>query len=434
MSVSKNRLQKAYNKYIDLFKTYNFVILTLFYEFEKLRTNHNVIEIPVTVKCLMCNKIDNMIIKSFIRNPACRFCSFDKELQNSYKKYTKLFRDNSCHIKTSFSEFRNLRDTVSQTSFISINYIASCGHENTIRLDSFTRNNSGLICKTCMNIKQKTKNTDGSSKQVSIEDNGIVYLTDILSNDFCIKLTDEGCLADFCIKPNIENDNKYLPVQLKTCETNTNAGYKFEVTRRYPNHLIFCLCIKGKKIWLLDGNKIKTNSGIGIGLNKSKYDINEIKNQDDLIYKITEFYNQFPKMTFDEINIPITKKYQKEQEYRKHRENICNFINFEYPIRKQLVYDFMINGKKIQEKTGYFSKNAIQFKTSKTNSLYKIEEIDFFWLNCPDKEHFYIIPAEYLIDNVMFYVNLNNLDAWYNIFCYKYSQVDENSFLKIFDP
>ena len=68
-----------------------------------------------------------------------------------------------------------------------------------------------------------------------------------------------------------------------------------------------------------------------------------------IINLLLDYYNKFIKYEFVETNIPISITHQKEQEYRILRENKCSFLNFEYPSRSALVYDFIIKGKKFQD-------------------------------------------------------------------------------------
>jgi len=280
---------------------------------------------------------------------------------------------------------------------------------------------------------------DGSSSNTKMEDDGIEYLSTLLKAKFNVKLTDEGCLSDFVVKPNDITEDRWLQIQLKTTQKPSDCnygGYKFTFNNTvYNDHLIICLCTNHKKIWIFDGNLQQTD--INIGRYQSKYDSNRI-DIENLCEKVNEFYNKSYQFGFDKINIPISDNCKKEQEFKKHRELLCNFITFDYPVRRQLVYDFMINNKKIQEKTGFIIRNNefnIQFKLVKNNgtSFYEKGDNDFYWLNCPDKDHFLIIPEDLIIGKKILRIILNkNLKSWYKSFIYKYSQLDEQQIINIF--
>jgi hypothetical protein len=160
----------------------------------------------------------------------------------------------------------------------------------------------------------------------------------------------------------------------------------------------------------------------------------------NLLIKLNEYYNILPKFTYNDINISISKNYIKQQEFRQYREEKCNFLEFEYPTRHQLVYDFKINDKKIQEKTGHITNNKehqIQFNIQKSNGKnkqtpYQEGDNDFYWLHCPDKEHFLIIPEDYVIGTPSIFINFENTGAWYNDFLFKYSSMCEIDIINIF--
>jgi hypothetical protein len=91
-----------------------------------------------------------------------------------------------------------------------------------------------------------------------MEDEGIEYLVSILKDNFIIKLTDEGCLADLGIKPNNSNTD-FILVQIKTTGSKKlDNSYRFDVNSKYPNHLVICLSLDDKRQWLMNGSDIKT--------------------------------------------------------------------------------------------------------------------------------------------------------------------------------
>lgn len=108
-----------------------------------------------------------------------------------------------------------------------------------------------------------------------------------------------------------------------------------------------------------------------------------------------------------------------------------------------MVYDFKINDKKIQEKIGHVVDKIIQFGTFKANGInskqsYIKNDNDFYWLNCPDKEHFLIIPEKYIINKTTLSIDLRVLDSnfknkqsntWWTAFLYKYSEITEEKII-----
>ncbi len=91
-------------------------------------------------------------------------------------------------------------------------------------------------------------------------------------------------------------------------------------------------------------------------------------------------------------------------------------IDFIRNERQGLVYDFMINGLKVQEKISSKEKsgNYTKFNLDKCNGRnngkkkhisYQKGDNDFYWLNFNNKQHFYIIPEHELISR-----NIINID------------------------
>ena len=434
------KLKNTYNKYASKFEEKECKLTTTWEEFQELR---NKVDRPSAIKVkyiASCGHYNTICIISFIRQDngrKCKGCILLDELLQQYNKWYKFFKENNCTVTTSFKEFQELYEKSNNlSSKINIKYIASCGHSNNIVLSSFQQGN-GIKCRKCIRtqIKDTSKNSDGSSKNVKLEDDGIEFLINELKYDFDIKLTVEGCLADFAIKPvNIIEDH-YLQVQLKTTQKPKKDIYSFALhNNKYTDHLLICLCLTDLKIWLFNGNDIDI-TGISVSKN-SKYIQNEIKG--DLIQKIRNFWNILPKVNWNKINTPIADNSKKEQEFRKFREQMCNKIIFNYPMRHCLVWDFKINNKKIQEKVGYLDKyNGVIFNLRKTNNgiqkqPYDQGDNDFYWLNYPDKEHFLIIPEKFVIDKKSIYVRLDKQNQWYSQYIYKYSNIDQEQILNIF--
>jgi hypothetical protein len=166
-------------------------------------------------------------------------------------------------------------------------------------------------------------------------------------------------------------------------------------------------------------------------LKKTKYSDNEI-NTSTIIENLKKNFYILPNFRYDEANVPISIFVQKEQEYRKFFEISCDFLKFDYPEKSGMVYDFKINGYKVQEKVGSLQKNGLIYFTlhknkSKANDgkrfqSYSIGDNDFYWLNFPDKRHFFIFPEVELIKHRIvcnesnlgsksFSVNLNNMNT-----------------------
>lgn len=297
---------------------------------------------------------------------------------------------------------------------IKVKYIAACGHENIVQFDNFKYKNSGIKCPKCITTensisKRKCQNitNDGQSIWHNIEDISIEYLREIFKNNYELKRTEEGCLADFAIRNNNSMEDKWLPIQLKVTNYESKFGYSFNCSKKYKDCVILLLCWFNKKIWILNGNEITINKRITIGIKKSKYDIFECKDKNDVIIRLNQYLNSYFLNNINNINKPISIFCQKEQKFKKIREQIT-FLHFIYPERTYLPYDFMINNYKIQEKVSTKCKKvkcACQTIISRSKDrstmkkrYYKEEDNDYYWINHYNENDFYIIPVQVLID------------------------------------
>jgi hypothetical protein len=213
----------------------------------------------------------------------------------------------------------------------------------------------------------------------------------------------DGCNVDIMFKPNSMLEDKWVGIQVKTTNSR-HLTYSFHINNIYKNCLLLLYCVEDKKMWIVPENIIGNQKKISIGYNKSKYDCYNI-NEKDIVNKLNELYNITTKFNFDIINTPTNIYQQREQLFRKYREEIINFIKFDYDEMEATVYDFKINNLKIQEKVckNYDKENRHIFFLCKNNGLnnkvqYDINDNDFYWLNCDNKETFFVIPEKKLIE------------------------------------
>ncbi len=392
-------IKNTFEKFKECIYNNGYELVTNYEDFEKKiieQKQNNKKTNKIRVDCrFKCGHIVNMNIASVMYNTT----DSDKICQDClvYDRYKQLFYEKNCKLITSFEEigeWKKFREIEQMT----VKYIATCGHESTVGIKPF-KECYGLLCKKCMKINQQKVTVDNKN---GMEDKFIEILSNKINDKFDIELTDDGCLADFALRFKDNNEDKWLMVQVKTTEhiENTKYSYTFGKTDKYKNCIIICACINNDKLWIFDGNKINTKN---ISISKSKKHINEVT-INELYIKIIEYMNILPMYSFDKINIPVSKTTQVEQNYRKHREQKCNYLNFIYPTGTNLRYDFEINEYKIQEKVATkSSENAIHYQLSKTNgnkikTPYEKGDNDFYWVHFPDKQKFIIFPEQILID------------------------------------
>lgn len=274
---------------------------------------------------------------------------------------------------------------------------------------------------------------------------------DIIKNNFTIKRCFDGCKNDIIIKPVSKEEDEWLGIQVKTTlnpKGKKYKSYKFHLDKDYTDSLILCICKNANKMWLIPYNNVKNLTSISIGLNKSKYDIYEI-DEKNIINKIFNFYKINNKFNCELLNLPKSKNQLQEYEFSKIRKNKLSFITFNEDRMEGSVYDFIINGKKFQEKVGTISRKNLlshrfglyKYGPNKTKINYQLGDNDFYWLNCKNNS-FYIIPENILYnfgyigpnENLKQFLgisNTNNKNFWANEYLFNYENIDKEKILKL---
>ena len=365
-------------------------------------------------------------------------------MYNPYQIVQETFKQYECTLLTTEEEYKTRCKKVPKYE-----YIASCGHEHIVYYHVFKSIQTGVICPSCMTLKNsviaKDRVSNDKLKYIKQELESINYFIDLISSEYtCIKAFD-GCKADIIIKPKHILENKWLGIQVKTT-LKAVRGHSFALSGKdYTNNMILCICLEDKKMWgFLQENLQKGLTKLSIGLKKSKYDQYEL-NSENLIKILNKNYELLSN-EFDIINLPINIYQQREQEFYKYRESKINFLTFTYNDMEGQVFDFKIGNLKIQEKVGGLlkdrnntycfglCKNNGKNKDKKTNQVqYSKGDNDFYWLNCSDKKYFYIIPEQSLIEHeyintekhkIIFKVNPTSIDLWYNKYKFDYDNID----------
>jgi len=156
-------------------------------------------------------------------------------------------------------------------------------------------------------------------------------------------------------------------------------------------------------MWLFPYEDIKSVSTLHIGL-KSKYKKYEVK-PDTIDFILQEYYAKTPKFTYEELDTPQCIYTQREKEFYRYRESKIDFLEFTYNEMEGLVYDFKIGNKKVQEKVGCYDsdKHCYIFGMHKNNGVnkgvrkfqsYQLGDNDLYWLNCDNKETFYVFHQQ----------------------------------------
>jgi len=342
--------------------------------------------------------------------------------RTTYIEIVNAFAEHECKLLTTEDEFLKMVENQksikkkANIGWLKFKFIAQCKHENEVFFNDFTRKHSGILCKPCRyaqmaeNKRQEVKLSPIVSNNVIIEHEGYKICKEFLNNDFEIYTTNNCCLADFIIKPIDVLENKYLGVQLKVCIKSVNGTYAFSrLNKGYQDLAIVCVCIAEKKIWVFDHNDLQGKNRLSIGRSKEEYNKFLIP-LDEFNKCCRKFYDYKPQFTKEQLMIPLTLKCKVEHEYRVRRENELGFISFENVEIDNAIFDFIINGKKHQEKVASFRRrNGVVTKTylvpiCKWNHTYNKKtsydkgDNDFYWVWLRDTTIFFVFPEKILID------------------------------------
>ncbi len=330
----------------------------------------------------------------------------------SFEEYKKTFEDKNCTLLITLEEFNQIKNK----STHKFNIISSCGHNHSVHYNVFKHRNSGVLCPSCKGketVEKKKKNNefdkiDGCSRNTVTEHNGFLMFKEMIKDVYDVKKTLDGSLVDFCIKKKDVIEDKWIPFQIKT-SINFNS---FHISNKYKDMILLLININAKRYWMMNGNDFLNQCKIEIGVKKSKYSIYEFNNTN-----VFEFIDKYSvntiQKTFEEFNTCSAYYIKREQEYAKKREEKLNFLKFEYDEKGYLVYDFIINSYKIQEKvseafkdkTNKDSGQIFQLTKRKTDGKkskfipYEINDNDFYWFHIFGTSLFYIIPEKKLIEH-----------------------------------
>ena len=337
-----------------------------------------------------------------------------------YENVVEEFNKRGCLLLNTKEEYYQITKAACKSNY-RLNYTASCGHNHIVFYNVFKSRGTGIKCPSCVNkkiasdTKEKMKNNE-ITKICTVEQefNFIQILKELVKNEFDIIKGFDGCLVDIILKPKNILENKWIGIQVKTTNKR-HLTYSFHMNNNYKDCLLLFYCCEDESMWLIPENTILDQTKVSIGYNKSKYNIYKI-NKESIFEKLNEYYQTTSKFTFEELDTPINIYQQREKEFRKFREEKVDYIKFEYENMEATVYDFKIGIFKIQEKVTKISdkENRYIFCMCKNNGngkhnqiQYDIGDNDFYWLNCENKQIFFVIPEKVLIDKKL--IGNNNM-------------------------
>lgn len=387
----------------------------------------------------------------------CGECArFDKDNGNlSYEEIAKRFEDVGCKLLTTKEEYVQKK----MTTYSELVFKTFCDHERTIRL-SHTKLTDHMLCKECLYenqsvFRKEIAKEDGLLSTQIMEYESICFVKNYLEENFYFEVLDECCRADVAIKPKDVTEDLWIGIQLKSTETSkkvAGTNYSFSTDKNdYEGMVLLCVCVRDKKVWNIDLVLTKDLSGVRI-VDKPGTKYFDFKvNLTNLHTNIKDEYDKLPKKCFADINYPLIKTHQQEQEFKKYRIAKIDFLTFEKPYMNCLVYDFKINGRKVQEKVAGEDYKVSLHKSAgnKKKQPYENGDNDYYWINLKDKRYFYIIPEKELIDQGFLktdtqpgktgmylqpspYFKSGQKNQWVHKYMYDYDNLDKDRIKSLF--
>jgi len=374
----------------------------------------------------------------------------------NYQKVKSCFDENDCTLLTSFEEFEESRKIVLKQSyqFVRVKFTASCSHESSVVFTNFKLRKTGKTCKACVKQKHKDILKQSTNTHV-IEYEGIKIIEEYLSLFYEVVRTKEGCLADMAIRKKGEQEDKWIPIQVKTTMSLSHGMYSFTVHNTYKDMLMICICISEKKLWVVPYNHIAVKRKLNISVT-SKYSIYLVDNSTINMF-IDKYTSDIVCKNIDALMLPVNPTQQKEQQYVQKREQHLPFLCYQYPNVQNTCVDVIVNNKKVQEKVlGYcerkksfqcaFSANNGKFEGKRQFRVYQLGENDYYWLHSSIDDRFWIIPEQVIYEKgfisnkneikpkktFIFKTKNNEHNNWMNMYEFTYSNIDRERVLKIF--
>ncbi len=134
-----------------------------------------------------------------------------------YIKVKDTLNSNKCILLTTFEEFNEKLKIVKDYGKIRINFIGICSHKSSAFFVNFYYRRTGERCKVCTKKEtSKILNANDKYKNMETEYESISYVINCLNKYYKIERTPEGCKADISIKDINNEEDLWIPIQVKS--------------------------------------------------------------------------------------------------------------------------------------------------------------------------------------------------------------------------
>jgi hypothetical protein len=331
---------------------------------------------------------------------------------------------------------------------------------------------SFLFCsKRCTHSRKQTEETKNKitttlnkhkhkyeQKTFILHNSGNEFIINLFSNEFIFIVSSRRSKCNMLYKPKEITKDQWLPIQIKYSDTKNNDNYYFSLKSKSEDVPMLFVHMKEKKYWLFPPHTFKqfsfTCSSLRIKFNDkdNKYLVDE----SNLLLEFRSLYITNNDKYICEYDTYITEPNNYdihaliEHEYILLRINSIHFLKFDRPHSNFLTYNFIVNSKTVQETVGFMNKYnstiASLHKESKGKCYpYEMNDADFYWINEPDKDTFYVIN-QYILDDKGYLktitdkgkltMNITKNEEWLCDYRFKYSTIndplEQNKLIDIF--
>jgi len=191
----------------------------------------------------------------------------------NYESIKRILGEKGCILDMSEVEFaETYKNTKSNVKIIS-----DCGHQTTVQLNNFIHKNTGITCKLC---KFESKNKKGVFDESPLQKHSVIKGLQQFCHEFEFKICNKECLTDFAIRPKHITQDSWLPLQLKTIQTECNGVYRFGLQNDYRDMNIMFFAMDKQRVWIINYSLLKNLNVLSIDENSSDMDIHEIGTND----------------------------------------------------------------------------------------------------------------------------------------------------------
>lgn len=320
-----------------------------------------------------------------------------------YDDVDSLIVSKGCKLVTNKEEFE--KHTLRAKA--KLNIVSACGHPNIITFDMFKAQGCGVLCKLCAKKQSFDNRRHLDVACTDIEHRAFIELRNMLDMEFDVQKMPESTKADFVIRPKEHTHDEWVALQLKATyapRTKNSNNYQFRLDGKdYSDMTLVLYCLQDKRCWVVPYDKVAGLHNIAIGYTKSMYSCFQVS-IDDWYVRWRKCYHDGIKKPLCEWKLQRPKSAQTEDEYRRFRESHLPYLQFEYPERDGLCYDFIVKGARVQEKVATVCKknNVIRpgfyiCNLSRKMRKYVKGENDLYWIAIPGTSLFFLFSEDVLI-------------------------------------